>query len=241
MADGQKRNIPFDGYGIGMSFGLRPHDIRLQYSASGILRFYPSSMWSCFYTWDCIKIPNGHVMTVVVPCQDPLNVACCNPLIIHSNNQWLVFRLKWHLCGIMPNQLVFFSGERIFKNWERMPGFSPSSKLLQKKWQERQHKLHIQKVGNSFIWRIQNCSNSVKKGMGMSHIQYDIPRPLFHWFSHKSVMYHSDWETVSFIAITEVDVLSSLAPLAVWQANDPIIITCTSMRIHQLVNPLMPE
>ena len=53
MADGQKRNIPLGGYGIGMSRGRS--DIPLPYPPSGILRFCPSAMWSCFYTTDHIK------------------------------------------------------------------------------------------------------------------------------------------------------------------------------------------
>ena len=48
MADGQKRNIPFSGYGKRMSLGLRPHDIPMPYPPHGILRFYPSAMWSCY-------------------------------------------------------------------------------------------------------------------------------------------------------------------------------------------------
>ena len=48
------------------AYGRWPLDIPLPYPPSGILYFRPSAMWACFYTKDCIKIVNWHIMTAVV-------------------------------------------------------------------------------------------------------------------------------------------------------------------------------
>ena len=48
MADGEKCNIPLDGYGKRMSLGLQPDDIPMLYPPHGILCFYPSAKWSCY-------------------------------------------------------------------------------------------------------------------------------------------------------------------------------------------------
>ena len=63
MADGEKRNIPLDRVG----YCIFVHQL------CG-LAFIPQIT---------SNVRNGHVMTAVVPCQDPLN--------IHHKIQWLVF------------------------------------------------------------------------------------------------------------------------------------------------------
>ena len=135
MADGWKYNIPRGGYGIEMSQDRRPSDIPLPYPPSVILHFCPSAMRSCFYTTDCIKILNGHVMTAVVPWQDPLNIACWDPLSIHRNIQWLVFHWKWHICGInwcWLGDIATHSDEKwtSIRNYHRLTGAQLQMKTI---------------------------------------------------------------------------------------------------------------
>ena len=79
MADGQKCNIPLGEYGKGMSLGLQLRDIPMSYPPHGILRFYPSAMWSCYKLMN--KAVNIQRIDTVVIFKDFIKQYSMDPVI----------------------------------------------------------------------------------------------------------------------------------------------------------------